>query len=538
MFSSQFILFVLLLIKNVDLFENSFISASDDGFIKIWNMSSEIAAIFKPVKFKCIEFLNTSYLAVGAHNGEISIWNYINMTQFKLLKHNNVSINDLLLVNKTILISASDDGSLKFWNTENFEELKYFEKAHDQGIKTLKLFNITSFISMCSNVIKEWSLVDFSELSKVDGFCVYFISADVFFKMNIITGCAVYTRIFDSSKIQLYYVLPETPARVLKVLNYPFVACGLQNAHISKILALEYIPDDILITAGLDGFIKIWNLTSQILIKEYKLNGIINDLILVSNYNPYQTTYEATTTEIKPVQTFYEEYTRNEAITAKLDVNKTAKNEDTEYSYISKSSKDQSTESIQIKTEYNNLLQGEDNNSDILEVSDIEKIFNLLKMNFDLNDCLTNCSNKGLCRFHKNIKKYVCECNLGFFGESCQRNSNPCSSNPCFNAGLCTLVNKSLFKCECLRDYYTGDFCEKEIDLCQNETCFSQGICTVQNLKSKCVCFDSFYGEKCEIESYDGLVRKIIIKTGSIIAIITLFALYLILILIDFSNLI
>ncbi|CAF0930268.1 unnamed protein product, partial [Brachionus calyciflorus] len=121
MFSYKIIFYLALLFKKSRMHENVFISASDDGFIKIWNMTSEMEAIYKPVKFKCLQLINSNYLAMGAHNGEIYIWNNIHQSQLEILNHNTSSINAMLLVNETILISASEDGSLKLWNISTFE---------------------------------------------------------------------------------------------------------------------------------------------------------------------------------------------------------------------------------------------------------------------------------------------------------------------------------------------------------------------------------------------------------------------------------
>ncbi|CAF1035290.1 unnamed protein product [Brachionus calyciflorus] len=562
---SFFILILVLLIQKSRMHENVFISASDDGFIKIWNMASGMEAFYKPVKFKCLQLINSNYLAMGAHNGEIYIWNNIQQIQLKILRHNNASINVFLLVNDTILISASEDGSLKLWNTETFEVLEYIDKAHDQGIKTLNLFNTTSFISMSINkLIKEWSLTDFREISKIESNCGSIRSVDVFLKMNLIVGCTTHTRIFDSSNIQLYVMTPETPSTALKVLKYPNVACGLQNgnvfilniitrelnyrfhAHNATITAIEYMPDDILITGGSDSFIKIWNLTSKVLIKEYKMNGSINDLILGFNFTFDKKiqlkTNETSTREFTTLQTFKNEITKNEVTTSEINTIQsfhdefTTNNVKTLELSTAKTSNDESTKNCQITTEYYFLDEVKKNESDLLDISNLNKVFDLLKMDLDLNDCLTNCSNQGVCKYFKNVNKYKCDCDVGFFGESCQKDLNPCSSSPCLNEGLCLIMNKSSFKCECLSNYYTGDFCEKEIDLCQNETCSSQGRCSVQNKKPKCYCFNLFSGEKCQIESNDGKVIKQIIKTATIITIIILVSFFLILILIDVSN--
>lgn len=53
---------------------------------------------------------------------------------------------------------------------------------------------------------------------------------------------------------------------------------------------------------------------------------------------------------------------------------------------------------------------------------------------------------------------YICNCNPGWEGVTCNQNINECSSNPCQNGGTCTdLVNG--FSCTCTAQW-TGLFCQ------------------------------------------------------------------------------
>ncbi|RNA40382.1 delta C isoform X2 [Brachionus plicatilis] len=156
-----------------------------------------------------------------------------------------------------------------------------------------------------------------------------------------------------------------------------------------------------------------------------------------------------------------------------------------------------------------------------------EEFFNLLSLKFDLSDCLINCSGNGKCKFIQN-KKFICECFENFVGSNCQINTLPCASNPCLNNGTClnNLENKT-FTCQCdsqsnqLSLYY-GKNCEKKIDVCSNETCSKQGVCYDIDGKAKCKCFPLYSGEKCEIESNEMMVKKVVIKTSAIIAMMTI----------------
>ncbi|RNA18724.1 protocadherin Fat 1 isoform X1 [Brachionus plicatilis] len=145
---------------------------------------------------------------------------------------------------------------------------------------------------------------------------------------------------------------------------------------------------------------------------------------------------------------------------------------------------------------FSNLLA-----SDLIEV---------LKKNYDMNDCLKNCSGNGLCKL-KDKSLFVCECFSNFAGSSCQINTLPCASNPCLNNATCVnnLANKT-FICHCQQDnngnyLYFGKNCQNKVDVCANETCSKNGVCYDVNDEAKCKCFSSYSGEKCQIESDETL---------------------------------
>ncbi|RNA35363.1 protocadherin Fat 1 isoform X1 [Brachionus plicatilis] len=134
------------------------------------------------------------------------------------------------------------------------------------------------------------------------------------------------------------------------------------------------------------------------------------------------------------------------------------------------------------------------------------ELIEVLKKNYDMNDCLNNCSVNGLCKF-KDKSLFVCECFSNYAGSSCQINILPCVSNPCLNNGTCVnnLANKT-FICHCQSDnngnyLYFGKNCQNKVDVCANETCSKNGVCYDVNDKAKCKCFSSYSGEKCQIES-------------------------------------
>lgn len=190
-----------------------------------------------------------------------------------------------------------------------------------------------------------------------------------------------------------------------------------------------------------------------------------------------------------------------------------------------------------VSTKFINSLQ-------IFSINDLNlsKLVFILTKNADQNDCLRNCSGNGFCKNVQN-NKYICECFENFAGPTCQINLLPCSSNPCLNNGTCInqLENKTFF-CKCCLGknqsiLYYGKNCEKKIDLCTNETCSKHGICYESDYETKCKCFNGYLGQKCEKESNDIKIRKFVIKTSTIIAILTIFSFYIICLVCDYFTL-
>ena len=151
---------------------------------------------------------------------------------------------------------------------------------------------------------------------------------------------------------------------------------------------------------------------------------------------------------------------------------------------------------------------------------DIDTIKNYLEST-NVNDCLNNCSNNGLCNI-LNSTHLLCKCDTYFEGRECQFNMRPCYSNPCLNSGKCIEDMSDLkFECNCTEFHY-GTYCENKIDVCQNETCSYNGVCQDRKNMPECDCFYLYEGEKCEIISAELKTIKSIISITSIIAIIIL----------------
>ncbi|XP_024272991.1 protein crumbs homolog 2 [Oncorhynchus tshawytscha] len=89
---------------------------------------------------------------------------------------------------------------------------------------------------------------------------------------------------------------------------------------------------------------------------------------------------------------------------------------------------------------------------------------------------------------------FLCHCQPGFAGESCEVNVDECESAPCQNRGSCEdLVNS--YWCVCLPGF-TGVHCEVDIDECESEPCQNRGSCHDGSNAYTCHCVEAEPGEE------------------------------------------
>jgi hypothetical protein len=167
----------------------------------------------------------------------------------------------------------------------------------------------------------------------------------------------------------------------------------------------------------------------------------------------------------------------------------------------------------------------------------------LANYNGDLSACLANCSNQGVCILDSLTNKYICQCNQYRMGKACQTDSRPCSSNPCLNNGTCFNINNDTsFECDCQNpNLFYGIYCENKLDLCQNNNtnvCISpsQGYCIVNGSQPMCKCIMGYTGVRCENKSTFLVVRKYIIDSSTLIAIIVIASYMVLMIFLDCSR--
>ena len=187
---------------------------------------------------------------------------------------------------------------------------------------------------------------------------------------------------------------------------------------------------------------------------------------------------------------------------------------------------------------FNNFIQNPSfANLNNLNQSNMEIILNLLDSNkYDLNSCLSNCSNQGICSFDGLTQLYICQCNTGFLGKSCQTDERPCSRSQCLNNGTCLNLNETMYECRCSSGIFYGKFCQYKKNICENTTCSQNGYCLVKEVSSYCKCFKGFSGNNCDQEDSSVKALKNAQMTSTIICIIFLSSFWMLLSCSDLLN--
>ncbi|EDO41767.1 predicted protein, partial [Nematostella vectensis] len=106
------------------------------------------------------------------------------------------------------------------------------------------------------------------------------------------------------------------------------------------------------------------------------------------------------------------------------------------------------------------------------------------------------CRNGGSCLAGQH-DDFICDCPKGVSGKTCEVDSRPCASNPCFFNGNCT--NKgSDFECKCPNDL-SGKRCEHGFH-CNRLPCMNGGSCETRDGAAVCLCPRGFTGLDCSVD--------------------------------------
>jgi hypothetical protein len=103
---------------------------------------------------------------------------------------------------------------------------------------------------------------------------------------------------------------------------------------------------------------------------------------------------------------------------------------------------------------------------------------------------------------------------------------------------IASLNNKTISNCTCERGY-DGAHCELLEDMCVNITCQNKGVCISTYLSWSCRCLAAyFYGNYCEYQSTEFVVKQVLSKSFASVAITAIIAVFLFVIIMDILKLV
>ena len=132
-----------------------------------------------------------------------------------------------------------------------------------------------------------------------------------------------------------------------------------------------------------------------------------------------------------------------------------------------------------------------------------DKIFTCLVKNIlEIDACNKSPCLNGACEKRPG-GLYRCVCFLGFEGDRCEQDKNPCKAHVCHNLGTCIYdtAYENNFSCRCLPGF-AGSTCQIDIDECASSPCLNNGTCMQTDKPNDyvCKCSPKYMGKNCQIE--------------------------------------
>ncbi|CAF0835817.1 unnamed protein product [Brachionus calyciflorus] len=639
-----------------DFESQSFVTVSNDGWLRLWN-KSDSAKIFQGLNsLTCVEIIPLNRLALGSSDGLIYIFDLVNKSEIKTLSFHHARVNDILNLKNETIYSLDTNYKLIKWNATSYERIEienigyigiplFLKKFHNFILcvtsKEISIRNQTSSITIHSNLEEAIESIEVESNTSVQ--FESFNSESSYWKLNFPS--------LSTQKIDRYLFKKfdgnNSAYKYSNSTGISFKGIIVCNA---KAKNLEMIQNDVIAVQCSNGLFKLVNISDGKEIyneKSLNINQIRKLQLTNSNQNEvFQfsetnsvTTQQKLTTEVYtdtpalaletgnvsmdnlPTNTskllnmnytpFFLHIFYSKKDTTKIINEESSKftqssskyieteahtrissDHSTQFPETTKKNADNSTnvslknsfstifdlvgESTQIKSDdsaqfsetiinfsgtfsdttfsneeklknvsftlYNTYESSTDLMVSILDLKleafefknqSSNLINDFLVNNFDMSNCLTNCSNHGSCS--KTGNKFSCQCFENFAGSSCEIDLRSCSSNPCLNNGTCVEEERNSFSCKCDLFYY-GFYCQNKVNVCENETCSSNGQCYDIDNKPKCNCFYAYVGEKCDLKTNEKILIERGIKISVIIALIAIFLVGLGIVLIDIAN--
>ncbi|XP_028292947.1 EGF-like repeat and discoidin I-like domain-containing protein 3 isoform X2 [Gouania willdenowi] len=116
------------------------------------------------------------------------------------------------------------------------------------------------------------------------------------------------------------------------------------------------------------------------------------------------------------------------------------------------------------------------------------------------------CQNGGTCVTGVGEDPFICICDDGFGGDTCNLTEiGPCSPNPCKNDGSCEVIAPTRrgdvfngYVCRC-QPGFDGVHCQINVNDCANQPCKNGGACRDLDGDYTCQCPSPYVGKQCQL---------------------------------------
>ncbi|XP_056107050.1 milk fat globule EGF and factor V/VIII domain containing b isoform X1 [Rhinichthys klamathensis goyatoka] len=116
------------------------------------------------------------------------------------------------------------------------------------------------------------------------------------------------------------------------------------------------------------------------------------------------------------------------------------------------------------------------------------------------------CLNGGTCVTGAGKDPFICICNDGFTGHTCNETEiGPCNPNPCKNDGVCEIIANSRrgdvfseYVCKCPKGF-DGIHCQNNVNDCAGQPCRNGGVCRDLDGDFTCKCPSPYVGKHCQL---------------------------------------
>eukprot|EP01043_Picozoa_sp_COSAG02_P081966 COSAG02_NODE_20297_length_839_cov_0.862162_1_plen_128_part_00 len=119
------------------------------------------------------------------------------------------------------------------------------------------------------------------------------------------------------------------------------------------------------------------------------------------------------------------------------------------------------------------------------------------------------CRNGGGCTIQPphTLPRYTCQCLVGFGGNACEVEEDPCGSKPCQHDGRCVVPVPGEWLCRCAAGWGGAD-CARPHTACASTPCEHGGHCLELSVGTgrhqlaafKCECMAGFTGRLCSFD--------------------------------------